>query len=268
MNILWIEDFGGGLDTGTATLNLMFQDLISFDNWDEDELSLLSRPADLEIFFKDNSALYCVFLCRHYFDYEKFKSNYDILTKIDAVIIDIRLNNNIDFDLPIPNDFQEKQQFHENAGVYIYNDLVHLGVPSEKMCFMTGEKNSFTSFEAKCRDIYIPKVTGFEKNDAEYEKLRKWIKEQESSYTILRRGVIEGCHFLKSQIEKEDENIQFRDFIKFDNEYRLPAIEVVTADIINYLDTLAQFLSLKQEQNINVKSRGRNQGAKSRGQPT
>ena len=31
MNILWIEDFGGGLSTGAATLNLMFQDLISFE---------------------------------------------------------------------------------------------------------------------------------------------------------------------------------------------------------------------------------------------
>ncbi|MFU8789618.1 MAG: hypothetical protein ACNA7G_11360, partial [Methylobacter sp.] len=61
MNILWIEDFGGGLDRGTATLNLMFRDLISFDDWDEDELSLLSHPNDLESFFKENSALHCVF---------------------------------------------------------------------------------------------------------------------------------------------------------------------------------------------------------------
>jgi hypothetical protein len=74
-NILWIEDFGGGLSTGTATLNLMFQDLISFDNWDEDELKLLDEPSDLENFFKDNSALHCAFLCRHYYDYVEFKEN-------------------------------------------------------------------------------------------------------------------------------------------------------------------------------------------------
>lgn len=51
MNILWIEDFGGGLNSGVDTLNLMFKDLISFDNWDEDEYSLLSRPNELASFF-------------------------------------------------------------------------------------------------------------------------------------------------------------------------------------------------------------------------
>ena len=41
MNILWIEDFGGGLSAGTETLQLLFQELVPFDNWDEDTLSLL-----------------------------------------------------------------------------------------------------------------------------------------------------------------------------------------------------------------------------------
>lgn len=195
MNILWIEDFGGGLSTGAATLNLMFQDLISFENWDEDELSLLSNPSDLENFFKDNSALHCVYLCRHVYDYAEFKANQKLAKSIDVVIIDIRLDNNVNFNLPIPNDSHEKEKFHINAGFYIFNDLVHLGFPAEKMCFMTGEKNSFSSFKKQCDDIYIPEVIGFEKSDAEYGKLRQWIKERESDYAILRRGIIEGCLF-------------------------------------------------------------------------
>lgn len=243
MNILWIEDFGGGFDRGKATLNLMFQDLISFDNWDEDELSLLSKPSDLENFCKENSALHCVFLCRHYFDYVDFKANNELARKVDAVIIDIRLDNNVDFDLLIPNDSQEKQKFHINAGFYIFNDLVHLGFPAEKMCFMTGEKNSFSGFKKQCEDIYIPEVVGFEKSDAEYGKLRQWIKEQESDYAILRRGIIEGCDFLKSHIEKDDGNIQFRIFIKIENNQ--PTIEIPTTDIKNYLDALSQFLAIK-----------------------
>jgi hypothetical protein len=241
MNILWIEDFGGGLDRGTATLNLIFQDLISFDNWDEDELSLLDKPRNLENFFKENSALHCVILCRHYFDYIEFKKNNELAKRIDAIIIDIRLDNNIDFDLPIPNDSQEKEKFHINAGFYIFNDLVHLGFPAEKMCFMTGEKNSFIGFKKQCDDIYIPEVVGFEKSDAEYGKLRQWVKERESDYAILRRGIIEGCEFLRSHIEKDDGNIQFRDFIKIENNHEIPV-----TDIKNYLDALSQFLAIKQ----------------------
>jgi hypothetical protein len=250
MNILWIEDFGGGLSTGAATLNLMFQDLISFENWDEDELSLLSNPSDLENFFKDNSTVYCVYLCRHVYDYAEFKANKKLTKSIDAVIIDIRLDNNVNFNLPIPNDSHEKEKFHINAGFYIFNDLVHLGFPAEKMCFMTGEKNSFSGFKKQCDDIYIPEVIGFEKSDAEYGKLRQWIKERESDYAILRRGIIEGCRFLKAQIEKDDGNIQFREFIKVENNQ--PTIEIPTTDIENYLDVLSQLLALKEpnEQNI------------------
>jgi len=179
MNILWIEDFGK-LHPDTAILNQMFQDLISFENWDEDELSLLSKPSDLEKFFRGNSTLHCVFLCRHYFDYVEFKANNELTRKVDAVIIDIRLDNNVNFDLSIPNDSQDKEKFHINAGFYIFNDLVHLGFPAEKMCFMTGEKNSFSGFKKQCDDIYIPEVIGFEKVDANFGQVRQWIKKRES----------------------------------------------------------------------------------------
>lgn len=238
MNILWIEDFGGGLDRGTATLNLMFQDLISFENWDEDELSLLGKPSDLENFFKENSALHCVFLCRQYFDYAAFKANNELARKVDAVIIDIRLDNKVVFDLPIPNDSPENEKFHINAGFYIFNDLVHLGFPAEKMCFMTGEKGSFGDFKKQCDDIYIPEVIGFEKSDAEYGKLRQWVKEQESDYAILRRGIIEGCRQLKELKEK----LRFDKFSKDDAK---PAF----LDADDYLDVLENFLPLREPSN-------------------
>ena len=238
MNILWIEDFGGGLDRGKATLNLMFQDLISFDNWDEDELRLLEKPSDLANFSNENSALHSVFLCRHFYDYAEFKENQEIAKRIDAVIIDIRLDNNVDFDLPIPNDSQEKEKFHINAGFYIFNDLIHLGFPAEKMCFMTGEKNSFSGFKKQCDDIYIPEVIGFEKSDAEYRKLRQWIKERESDYAILRRGIIEGCKELKKLKEKLR-------FYKFTKDDKKPAY----LDLDGYLDVLENFLPLREPSN-------------------
>jgi hypothetical protein len=239
MNILWIEDFGGGLPTGTGTLSSIFLDLISFDSWDEDELSLLNCPNDLEKFCKENSALHCVFLCRHYFDYVEFKKANELIQIIDAVIIDIRLNNKIDFDLPIPNGSQTKAKFHEEAGFYIFNDLVHLGIPADKMCFLTGEISSLDEFSKKCAEIYIPQVKSFEKKDAEWEKLRKWIKEQESDYAILRRGIIEGCQFAKNL------TIDKLYFNKFTNNNE----SVQPEDIFNYLEILKDFLPLREPVN-------------------
>lgn len=238
MNILWIEDFDG-LDPGTSTLSPMFKDLIGFDNWDQDELSLLDRPSGLESFFKENSAFHCVFLCRHYFDYVEFKEDNELTQIIDAVIIDIRLNNKVDFDLPIPNGSQTKAKFHEEAGFYIFNDLVHLGIPADKMCFMTGEMSSFDEFSKKCAEIYIPQVISFEKKDAEWEKLRKWIKEQESDYAILRRGIIEGCQFTKNL------TIDKLYFDKFTNNNE----SVQPEDIFNYLEILENFLPLREPAN-------------------
>jgi len=236
MNILWIEDFDK-LDPGTATLNLMFQDLMSFDNWDEDELSLLSKPSDLEKFFKENSALHCVFLCRHYFDYIDFRAKSDLTKGIDAVIIDIRLDNNVSFNDPIPSGFNDIAKFHQEAGFYIFNDLVHLGFPAEKMCFMTGEKNSFIDFKTRCNDIYIPEVVGFEKsNDVEYGNLRQWIKERESDYANLRRGIIEGCQYLKKFNQPPTAFNQFQESGK----------ETNLDEIRDYLQILENFLPLRK----------------------
>jgi hypothetical protein len=235
MNILWIEDFDK-LDPGTATLNLMFQDLISFDNWDEDEQSLLSQPSDLEKFFKENSALHCVFLCRHYFDYVDFKTNKDLTKGIDAVIIDIRLDNKVDFNDATPSGFNDKAKFHQEAGFYIFNDLVHLGFPAEKMCFMTGEKNSFDTFKTRCSDIYIPEVVGFEKSNAEYGNLRQWIKERESDYEILRHGVIEGCQYLKKLNQPPTSFNQFQESGK----------ETNLDEMHDYLQILENFLPLRE----------------------
>ena len=238
MNILWIEDFGGNLSTGTDTLSLMFQNLISFDNWDEDELKLLEKPKELESFCKKNSALHCILLCRHYFDYIDFKSNNDLTRKIDSVIIDIRLDNKVDLSLPIPSASHTNPKFHEEAGFYIFNDLVHLGFPADKICFMTGEMNSFDGFKKQCDDIYIPNVIGFEKRDAEYGKLREWIKERESDYVKLRRGIIEGCKQLKELKEKLC-------FDKYSKDDKKPAF----LDMDDYLDILESFLPLREPSN-------------------
>ncbi|MDD2724982.1 MAG: hypothetical protein PHH59_13305 [Methylovulum sp.] len=103
--------------------------------------------------------------------------------------------------------------------------------------------NRFCEAYRRCR-IEPPKAINKSLNEAKHH-LNHWLENHErNDYLVLRRGVIEACSFLKSHIEKNEDTIQFRDFIKIENQQ--PTIEIPTADIGNYLETLAQFLPLKQ----------------------
>jgi hypothetical protein len=245
MNVLWIEDFGGSLDEQQHddVLRSFFGDLIKFDDWDNDELNFVKRPLDLTRFCEEQKSIHSIWLCRNYFDYVEFKNNHSIANEIDIVITDIRLNNgkHVDLSISIPALYEKSEnrgKFHENAGFYIFNDLIHLGFPAEKMCFMTGEKEtSFKPFEKQCADIYMPEVNAFEKSESDFKKLRTWLKEQESNYVKLRRGVIEGCNHLKTLSENE---LRFNDFIKEDDK------KIGLMDLFNYIGVLENLLPLQE----------------------
>lgn len=118
-------------------------------------------------------------------------------------------------------------------------------------------KNTYNRFCEAYKRCRIDSPEAINKNLKESKhSLNTWLKKHEdNAYLVLRRGIIEGCEFLKSHIEKNEHNIQLRDFIKLEN--KQPTIEIVTTDIKNYLNTLSQFLPLKQpmEQAINVQYR-------------
>ncbi|MCX7068264.1 MAG: hypothetical protein NTW85_11300 [Methylococcales bacterium] len=235
MNILWIEDFGQ-LDSGVNTLTVMFQNLLSFDKMDKDSLNLIDYPNQLAEFCQQQASVHCIYLCRNYFDYAEFKENNSIVNKMDAIILDIRLNNgdHVDFDLAIPEPYKNTAEFHKNAGFYIFNDLIHLGVPAEKMCFMTGEDSTFGDFKTRCLEIYVPQIECFEKRDTKgYDKLRIWLKKQETPYTQLRRGIMTACQDLKTS------PIRFNKFIKD------PEKQVNSTDMHDYLGVLENFLPLR-----------------------
>jgi len=87
--------------------------------------------------------------------------------------------------------------------------------------------------------------------DAQIE-LRSWLEdhERDSNYLFLRRGIIEGCEFLKKHLKQDDNNLQFTDFIKDTDTYN-----ITSSEIVNYLDSLSQFFPISKPNDIDIKYR-------------
>lgn len=217
MNVLWIEDFGGGLPADSATLVNMFRGLLAAncfdDEWDP-EADLPSRPELLEQFFLDHSPQHRVTLLRHFSDFRQKPTV--VARSFDVVALDINLSRGIPPETPLPSGFDDAQAFHRKAGFYIYNELVRQGFPAENICFLTGEREStFSEFSEHCRHALIPLPEAFGKDDAGLESFRAWLGEREKSpYIRLRRGVIEACMSAREMLSRAPEALQFTLFLE------------------------------------------------------
>ena len=108
--------------------------------------------------------------------------------------------------------------------------------------------NRFCEAYQRCR-IEPPKAINKGLNEAK-QHLNNWLeKHEKNDYLVLRRGIIEGCGFLKEHIN-DDNFIRFRSFVKGTKEKK-PVIEIPSDDIKNYLDTVEQFLPVRQPKVIN-----------------
>jgi hypothetical protein len=189
MRILWIEDFGDAQNP-TSYVLAIFKDLLGttiLDKyWDADEINLRRQPQALLQFCQQYSDRHEIILCRHYHDFAKMRTQYQIVQDIDIILIDINLSAGVDPNLEIPRSYE-----HPEGGFYIYNYLISQGFPDTYLCFLTGEKkSSLIPFEERCEQIFMPKPQSFEKTDSEYAKLRTWLNNQQEPHLILRRSIL------------------------------------------------------------------------------
>lgn len=241
MNVLWLEDFGGGLRSDSATLVNMFRGLLNEtvfdDEWDP-EADLISFPQLLEEFFLAQSPVHKVRLLRHYADFRNQATDFSLAN--DVVVIDINLSRGVPPDTPLPEGFKDAALFHRKAGFFIYNQLVRQGFPAENICFLTGEREStFGEFSEHCQQALIPLPIAYGKDDAGLESFRAWLATRLASpYLRLRRGVIEASQTLRERIAEQPQvPIQFSLYLETG--------EARPASCMDLLATLESFLPAK-----------------------
>ena len=249
MKILWIEDFGGGLSPSKVIIE-MFSSLVAKDvfdaHYDADEEDI---PGQLAGIF-DRYTLHQIYVCKSFLDWKRVYEGEE--GDFDIALIDINLEA---YKTPIaemPAGI-DAPNFDRKAGFHIYHQLIKNGFPDENIAFFTGEENSLKDFSQYCGELLIerPRNT-FEKKPSDLKELRAWLLEKAGSeYLILRRGIIEGCRFMKAELQSiANQDLDHR--LLF---YRTTDIELgrdpesYRAELMDYLTKLEGTLLLRRHSN-------------------
>ncbi|MEI6335166.1 MAG: hypothetical protein WCS87_11435 [Methylococcaceae bacterium] len=249
---LWIEDFDGCEVKATASdvLSEITPDAVNCSDKEELKRYLKSENLFLELSLQDGL--------------EFIKNR---LEEIDYIILDINLVPYLEDD-PInsclksilsefhnysaqENESLLKQrerikalcsdaQLKENGGYYLFTQLiVEKGFPKQHILFCSNHGDTTTSIQDTFKSAKIALPPIYKKSDKE---VNEWVKScYENPYSRLRRGIIEGCKYLKDYLENlPEEKLNFNNFIKNTEK------QVNLADMHDYLDVLENFLPLRE----------------------
>ncbi len=114
------------------------------------------------------------------------------------------------------------------------------------------DNTTYGIFKKSCKDICIeaPKAISKSNDNDARRVLNEWLEGHEKNdYLVLRRGIIEGCNFLKKLIQDDENNIRFSDFVK--RTKNSPVISIYPDDLLNYLDIIENFLPVRQPTVLN-----------------
>lgn len=196
MNILWIED--------KPTSNIA-SDLFSglstqvFDQYDPRKRRDFST--ELPRLFQEHT-IHALHICQSFNDWNTLFESED--WDFDIALIDINLET---YPGDLPAGIQHTE-FFQRAGFYIYFQMVKQSFPDDHIAFFTGNGDLLPEFEEYCHNIPIetPSHT-FQKGSDDDAKVRTWLNQKEQdAYLTLRRGIIEGCRSIKTQLARLPEH--------------------------------------------------------------
>jgi len=245
-NFLWVEDFEGEIRTTLSQVfGGVFKDRLFSNNKRILKKDLENDGVFIELSFQDGWGIITP----------------DLEKKIDYVILDIDLpvstpgtdiNSEIlelletfegykklaDKDKDEASLSSKCDELKVRAGFYLYTKLViELGFPKQHILFCSNHaENNKTILEAfATAKIASPQI--YQKSNS---FVQDWVKScYENPYSRLRRGIIEGCQYVKNLNKNE---LYFKKFTD-NNE------SVQYEDILNYLEILENFLPLREPEN-------------------
>ncbi len=244
---LWIEDFEGGHPKITSSYVL--SSIL-------DENALPDTVRQLKTHLKTQG----IFLETNMQDSLNFIRNR--LPEIDYIILDIDFpaidkNNEINQDVlallknfedysPLENENDNVAQLQnkcdrlkEIAGFYLYTELIfELGFPKSHILFCSNHGENTKTIQKAFKDAKIALPPIYQKSDV---AVKEWVKNgYDNPYSRLRRGIIEGCQYLKTLTETE---FRFNEFIKEEDK------EIGLMDLFNYISVLETLLPLQEPKN-------------------
>lgn len=246
MRILWVEDLGG----------IEPDRLVAFlKDWlDDHEIDTLAEGLSEHIrhikkddywitYYKDQKNILSdgreVHFCIHLSNLNEILSSRQTVSFFDVVLIDINLENDafIDVNTNWPEGIET-----EKAGLWVYNRLVRMGFPPERLAFVTGNAvDAAKNFIDICRSNFIePAPISFEKgsilNISDHDKkteFQKWLTAIDDDFLLLRRGIIDGCYYICEELDNNGiDFVQFNRFCKNDSDAKMD------------IDTAKDYLSL------------------------
>jgi hypothetical protein len=239
-HFLWVEDFKASETERedniiSSTIDLVFGSILANQDFTVGDEYHARRLLEKQ----------GIFLRHNLLDALEFIHNPNELAKIDFIVLDVDMplqrpeqqdKNNYLPDLI--KKYQSETELKKIAGYQIYIDLViELGFPKSHILFCSNHAGYFDEFTKKFESSNIKFPPLYEK---EHKKdIENWLTAAQSDYSVLRRGIIEGCNSLKNLIDTENK-LLFNGFIEGDDK------TMKLEDAHNYLDVLANFLPLRE----------------------
>ena len=245
-HFLWVEDFNfseinRSENIVSSTVRSVFGSIL--DNTELSARLAEEDENDAQDFLEEKG----IFLKINLIEALEFINDPKELAKIDFVVLDV--------DMPLENGQRDNNNYLSSliercppedalrkiAGYHIYTELViELGFPKSHILFCSNHASYFEELKSKfaCANIKPPISPNpnepfLRKEDKEF--INQWLDNAHSDYFVLRRGIIEGCKYLKILTE---DKLRFNGFIKD------PEKQISPADLHDYLEVLENFLPL------------------------
>lgn len=193
MNIVWIEDFGGGLDPTDRILRKFFGKILPRAFFDGSCLHLINNPNKLADWCRAKKGPHFIEVYSALSSILSWLKSDDLILQADLVLIDLNLES--------ADDCGTSHDIHDikRAGTYIYKRLLRRGFPAERMAFMTAHDRELSDFREECKRNHDPEPKVFRKS-ADQSDLDNWLdKFADDSYIHCRRGILDAIAFCRGR---------------------------------------------------------------------